>query len=120
MGRRPAAGCRFFCFLVVASAVLAAATCKPGDPFEVRPGTVFVSVRDTFFTPDTIHVGRTLPVRWTNDGALYHSVVADSGAFSSGLLRPNALFEVRFDSAGTFTYHCSQHPTMVGTVVVDP
>jgi plastocyanin len=96
------------------------AACKPSDPFRVRPGTVFVAARDTFFTPDTIHVGVGLPVRWTNEGALYHSVVADSGAFSSGLLQHNAWFEVRFDSTATISYHCSEHPVMVGTVVVDP
>lgn len=96
------------------------AACKANEVFRVRPGTVFVTVRDTFFTPDTIHVGAGLPVRWTNEGALLHSVVADSGAFSSGLLQHSAWFEVRFDSTGTFGYHCSVHPTMVGTVVVDP
>ena len=110
----------FFCLLLVASVALAAAMCKGPDPFQIRPGTVFVSVRDTFFTPETIRVGRTFPVRWTNEGALYHSVVADSGAFGSGLLQHHAWFEVRFDSTGTFTYHCSEHPTMVGAVVVDP
>lgn len=102
----------FFCFALFA--------CKPSDTFGIRPGTVFVSVEDTFFTPDTIHVGLTLPVRWTNDGQLYHSVVADSGAFGSGLLGHLGWYEVRFDSVGTFTYHCLVHPTMVGAVVVDP
>ena len=98
---------------------LSFATCKP-DPIGIRPGTVFVAARDTLFTPDTITVPVGFPVRWTNEGMILHSVVSDSGLFASGLLQPNAWFEVRFDSAGTFPYHCSQHANMVGTVLAVP
>ncbi len=31
----------------------------------IRPGTVFVAVRDTLFTPDTITAPLGVPVRWT-------------------------------------------------------
>lgn len=95
-------------------------TCKPSHVFDVRPGTLFVAVRDTVFVPDTITITVGFPVRWTNEGALQHSVVSDSGLWASGLLRPAAWFEVRFDSAGTFSYHCSVHAGMVGTVLAVP
>lgn len=98
---------------------LSFATCKP-DPIGIRPGTVFVTAGDTLFTPDTITVGVGFPVRWTNAGLLQHSVVSDGGLFASGLLQHNAWFEVRFDSAGTFPYHCSEHAGMVGTVLAVP
>ena len=98
---------------------LALATCKP-DPLSIRPGTVFVTARDTLFTPDTITVDVGSPVRWTNEGILQHSVVSDSGLWASGLLPHNSVFEVRFDSAGTFPYHCSVHAGMVGTVLAVP
>jgi len=98
---------------------LSLATCKP-DPLGIRPGTVFVTARDTLFTPDTITVGVGFPVRWTNEGMLQHSVVSDNGLWSSSLLQHNAWFEVRFDSAGSFPYHCSVHAGMVGTVLAVP
>jgi plastocyanin len=94
--------------------------CKPKEPFGIRPGTVFVAARDSFFTPDTIRVGVGFPVRWTNEGAAFHSVDSDSGLWASGLLQTNAWFEVKFDSAGTFPYHCSQHSAMVGAVIAEP
>lgn len=109
-----------FCLLGGAALGAAVVTCKPSEVFGIRPGTVFVSVRDSFFTPDTIHVGLRLPVRWTNEGHVIHTVVSDSGFFGSGQLAPAAWFEVRFDSTGAFSYHCTIHAAMVGTVVVDP
>ncbi len=107
--------------LGTAAAVVALVlACKTEDITRIRPGTVFVAARDSFFTPDTITVGRGFPVRWTNEGTVYHTVVSDSSLWSSNLLAPTWWFEVRFDSAGTFPYHCSQHAGMTGTVVVTP
>ena len=109
-----------FCFVVVPALCTALVTCKPNDAFGIRPGTVFVAARDTFFTPATIHVRVSLPVRWTNEGMLIHTVVSDSSLFGSPTLSPAAWYEIRFDSVGTYPYHCDIHPAMIGTVVVDP
>lgn len=94
--------------------------CKKKDIGGIEPGTVFVSARDGFFAPDTIHVDVGLPVRWTNDGSVNHTVVSDSALWTSNTLAPTWWFEVRFDSAGTYPYHCSLHSGMTGTVVVNP
>ena len=105
---------------IAAAVVALVLACKTDNITRIRPGTVFVAARDSFFTPDTIRVGRGLPVRWTNEGKVYHTVVSDSSLWSSNLLAPTWWFEVRFDSAGTFPYHCSQHAGMTGTVIVTP
>jgi plastocyanin len=102
----------------VAATVLLA--CSKKDIGGIQPGTVFVSARDSFYQPDTIHVDVGLPVRWTNEGTVYHTVVSDSALWTSDLIAPNWWFEVRFDSVGTYPYHCSQHSGMTGTVVVSP
>jgi plastocyanin len=57
-------------------------------------------------------------VMWTNTDTATHSVVSDSGAFSSGAITPNGQFSYIFPSAGTFTYHDSFNPNMSGTVTV--
>lgn len=104
--------------LVAVAAALAMFACRVEDFTRPAAGTVFVGIRDTFFTPETVTVMLHKSVRWTNEGALQHTVVADSAPWQSGLLAPTVWFEVLFDSAGGFTYHCSQHPGMTGTVVV--
>jgi plastocyanin len=76
------------------------------------------------FNPNvtTINVGDK--VLWTNKTSTKHTVTSDPGrvTFDSGDLRgPGGQFEQRFTSVGTYTYHCSYHPKMVGRVdVVDP
>jgi plastocyanin len=104
--------------LVASAAALAILACRGDDLGAPPPGTVFVSARDTFFQPETVTVMLGRSVRWTNQGALQHTVVADSAPWQSGLLAPQFWFEVLFDSAGVFTYHCSQHVGMTGTVIV--
>jgi plastocyanin len=65
----------------------------------------------------TIHVGDT--IIWSNDAANFpHTVTSDSGAFDSGMVTPGATWAFTFTTAGTFTYHCTPHPWMKGTVVV--
>lgn len=103
---------------VAIAAALALHACTANDFTRPPDGTVFVRVGDTFFQPGTVNVPLGRSVRWTNEGALQHTVVADSVPWQSGLLSPQWWFEVRFDSLGTFTYHCSVHPGMTGTVLV--
>ncbi len=107
--------------MALALAVLLVVACKNEDiTGGIRPGTVFVAVRDTFFTPDTVTIGAGFPVRWTIEGNLYHTVVSDSALWASELLGRNSWFEVTFDSAGEYPYHCSQHTGMTGAVIVTP
>ena len=43
----------------------------------------------------------------------------DAGSvFDSGIMSPDATFDFVFDTAGTYDYHCTMHPQMVGTVNV--
>jgi plastocyanin len=106
-------------FLITAAMVAIALPGCRADPIgEPPPGTVFVSARDSFFQAETVTVMATRSVRWTNDGTVYHTVVSDSLLWQSNLIAPRTWFEVRFDSTGTFDYHCSQHAGMTGTVIV--
>jgi plastocyanin len=64
----------------------------------------------------TIKVGDT--ITWVNQDAPKHDVVADNGEFKSDLFDKGGTFSFTFLKAGTYPYHCSIHPGMVGTVVV--
>jgi plastocyanin len=66
--------------------------------------------------PITVAVGTT--VSWTNGDAIAHTVTSDGGVFNSNTLGPGASFSYMFSTAGTFPYHCTIHPGMVGSVVV--
>ena len=75
-----------------------------------------VSIRDNFFDPRDALVRPGTTVVWVNEGNNQHSVNADDGQFSSGMLNPGDVFMVTFYGSGTLTYHCS--PSMPGSVTV--
>ena len=47
-------------------------------------------------------------------------MTADLGAFSSGNMADSETFTFTFTAPGTYAYHCTIHPTMVGTITVNP
>ena len=74
-------------------------------------------------SPLTIKVGTT--VVCTNNDSTLHTVTSGlpSGGpvgtlFDSSYLGPGKTFNYTFSKAGTFDYHCTLHPTMVGKVIV--
>ena len=73
------------------------------------------------FAPATLQVKVGTSVAWTNTGSPPHTATADADkAFDSGLLAPQATFRFTPTQAGTLAYHCSVHPWMKGTLVVQP
>jgi plastocyanin len=68
------------------------------------------------FSPSSISVGTGDTVTWTNNGAEPHDVTGDG--LSSGTLDPGQGYSHTFSSAGTFSYICSIHPFMKGSVTV--
>ena len=78
-----------------------------------------VSITNFAFSPDHITVKKGTTVTWTNNDSTAHRVVGDSGSNPSGLpVDPGKSVSFTFNSAGTFTYHCSIHSSMHGTVTV--
>ncbi len=77
-----------------------------------------VTIRDFQFAPAsvTIDVGDT--VTWNNDGPTAHSATADDGEFDTGIFDAGQSRSHTFDQAGTFSYFCTPHPNMQGTVTV--
>jgi plastocyanin len=72
------------------------------------------------FTPEeiTVVIGVNNTVTWTNDDLIMHTVTSDSGLFDSGNLKTGASWSFTFNQPGTYSYHCSIHPWMLGVVNV--
>jgi plastocyanin len=77
-----------------------------------------VSIIDFAFQPSSLTIKRGRGITWTNTGAKNHTVTSDSGVFDSGVLAPGASFTQTFKQSGTFAYHCSIHPSMIGSIKV--
>ena len=83
----------------------------------IAPANV-VRIQDFAFSPAQVTVAPGGTVIWVNCGTQQHSSTADGGAWDSGLLPRFTTFERRFDTAGNFPFHCTPHPFMQATVVV--
>jgi len=66
----------------------------------------------------TVVLGENNTVTWTNNDVVGHTVTADSGLFSSGMLSSKQTWGFTFDHPGTYYYHCSYHAWMHGVVTV--
>jgi len=67
--------------------------------------------------PVSVRVGQT--IAWHNADAITHTATQDSGGFNTGSVAAGATSAAAMmNTAGTFTYHCTIHPGMVGTVNV--
>ena len=77
-----------------------------------------VTIKEFSYDQETVTVKKGTTVTWTNDDSDEHSATADDGSFDTGLLGMGESGSVTFAEVGTYTYHCSTHPNMTGTVVV--
>jgi plastocyanin len=68
------------------------------------------------FSPASLTIALNDTVTWTNDSPTIH-YVAFAGA-SPVAVQNNTPYTKTFTSAGTFSYYCSKHPSMTGTIVV--
>ena len=83
-------------------------------------GEVSINISGFKFDPATVTVKVGTTIAWTNQDTATHTVKADDGSWSSDSLKQGDTFSQMFTQAGTFTYTCGIHPSMAGTVVVEP
>lgn len=86
------------------------------QPAGSAPATPTVHMSDFSFKPAdlAVHTGDT--VVFMNDDDATHNVTAD--AFSSGDVAGGKSWKYTFAKAGTYSYVCTYHPGMHGTITV--
>ena len=94
-------------------------TAPASTPTTAPPSTGnSISIMNFAFSPLTLTVKTGTKVTWTNKDTVTHTVTDDKGAFNSGLLTPGNSFSFTFTQAGTYSYHCNIHHSMMATIVV--
>ena len=77
-----------------------------------------VDMASVKFAGETVTISAGQAVRWTNRDPVEHTVTFDGAEPGSPLIPPKSSYVHRFDKPGTYTYHCTPHPFMKGTVIV--
>lgn len=81
-----------------------------------------VAIKDFSFTPSALTIKAGSTVSWVNQGSAPHTVVSDTSSavkFTSTELQSGASYSFTFSKPGVYPYHCSIHPSMVGTITVE-
>jgi plastocyanin len=70
------------------------------------------------FSPNPANLAPGATIVWHNDDTTTHHIVLDTGAQDFGAIAPGASSSATTVSVPTtgVGYHCSIHPTMVGTI----
>lgn len=104
--------------VTVAVLALSLGACGGGDDDGEGAADNGVTVENTSFQPSSVSVQAGDTVTWTFKDSFDHTVTADDKSFDSGGKTDGATFEHTFPTAGTFTYTCTIHSSMTGTVTV--
>ena len=78
-----------------------------------------IEIKDFAFNPQTITVKSGEKITWTNRDEEPHTIVSVEKQFKkSSALDTDQTFTITAGAPGTYTYFCSVHPKMTGTIVV--
>jgi plastocyanin len=103
--------------LVAAAFGLAACGGSDDEPSAAQAGGGDkVAVADNSFTPASIDVAVGDTVTFENEGQIAHTVTGDD--FDSASLAPGDTFTFKASEKGSFSYVCTFHPGMQGTIEV--
>ncbi len=93
-----------------------------GVPLPTSQTSSTVVMQNSQFLPQTIHIISGTTVIWVNQDAISHTTISDNRsmaeAWDSGTLTQGQSFSKTFTQPGIYTYHCSFHPNMRGTIQV--
>jgi len=79
-----------------------------------------IVIKDFHFTPQTLTVKSGKKITWINRDEEPHTVVSVEKQFKkSAPLDTDQEFTITVGLPGTYTYFCSVHPKMTGTIVVE-
>jgi len=82
------------------------------------PKTYVVHIRDDAFNPPSVTVSAGDVVTFVNDDDDAHTATADDGSWDSEGLNQGQKWSHTFTKDGKVTYHCTVHPFMKGTLLV--
>jgi amicyanin len=105
---------------VLAFAAGAALACALA-PLAAQTKTAGATVQiDNFtFEPARLTVKAGTTVTWTNRDDIPHAVASNDRAFKSKVLDTDETYSFTFTTPGEYSYFCSLHPHMTGTIVVE-
>lgn len=86
---------------------------------QAEPNTI--NIQNFSFKSDKLVIKKGTTITWVNQDDAHHDITPTSGAsdfVASKLLAKDESYKFTFNTVGTYTYKCSPHPYMKGTIEV--
>jgi plastocyanin len=78
-----------------------------------------VTIDNFVFGPDRLVIKAGTTVNWINRDDIPHTVASKDRMFKSKVMDTDESYSFTFTTPGEYTYFCSLHPHMTGTIVVE-
>lgn len=101
--------------LLPAAGLLCAALAAAAEPV-----THTITVENMVYSPASLIVHRGDRVTWVNKDLFPHTASASGGVFDSGAIAAEGSWSYVASKPGDYAYDCKFHPTMHGTLKVEP
>jgi len=114
----------WYVFVAAATVTLSFWACTDGTSNQYggnpAPGSdsYTVTMVYTSFSPSSLRIPKGTTVTWKNNDGVSHTSTSNTGIWDTGSIAPGGSSTTRFDTVGTFGYHCTIHPMMTGTITV--
>jgi plastocyanin len=83
-----------------------------------KPETHSIAIRGFQYLPAKLVVQQGDTVVWTNEDIVPHTATAQGKGLDSGSIGTKQSWRYTADRQGTYSYDCTFHPNMKGTLVV--
>jgi plastocyanin len=104
--------------ILIAFALGAALACVLA-PLAAQTTGLEVKIDNFVFSPERLTVKAGTTVTWINHDDIPHTVAAKDRAFKSKVMDTDESYSFAFSTPGEYSYFCSLHPHMTGTIVVE-
>ncbi len=79
-----------------------------------------IKIQSYKFSPETLRIKAGDSVTWNNLDIVNHTITSNSGnVLDSYSFGKDDSFSFKFNVKGAYTYHCSLHERMQGTIIVE-
>ena len=78
----------------------------------------YIDIFNNNFGPSTVTIAPNTAVKFVNKDNTKHTATSNDLSWGTGTLEPGGNFTRYFKTPGTYTYFCSYHPEMTGTIIV--
>jgi len=112
-----------FIIIILSLIALSLSACAPSTNTQLSACPNTIIIKDFAFSPANCTVKIGSSITFINEDSAPHTATALFNApvqFDTGELAAGQSASISFDTAASIPFHCEIHPSMTGSIVVEP